>query len=410
MKRYRNSIILLVIAVITLGTFYVRVGLSASNLPEIYIKNEYGDKNEASPILLSSIYSKGSRSEPVSITQKGSSYSSQKSFIDQLEPVDFNLEKLNKLQKEERQFMRGKKDSNGFYIENNFIVYGRMDYSYDSNHQVSGIHFKIYTLDKKNNETQSFDIPAPLNGSYSYINITDVQVIGKELKIITSGYSNKSFTAIQEYSINLVKKEVVNHSTIVQGQNEVNGIRNDISGPQEVDVTEPKNYEVATKVVTKETVGVDGNQPSSKELSSNVMVYNLKTNQIETPKMSQEKINKLAHSTRLFQQGDIVYSITQDDKGMDVLKYNLKLQKIVSEQRFLNSSFGTNSVNDFKIKNDKLYVVSTKNIDNSLPSIMVVDLQTNKPIYKGRVVIKNNNNKDMKDNMVKLFSNNIYIN
>jgi len=407
MKRYRNGIILLVIAVITLGTFYVRVGLSASNLPEIYIKNEYGDKNEASPILLSSIYVKGSRNEPVTITQKGSSYNNQKSFLEQLEPVDFNLEKLNKLQKEERQFMRGKKDSNGFYIEKDFIVYARMVYSYDSNHQVNGIHFKIYTLDKKNNETQSFDIPAPLNGSYSYINITDVQVIGKELKIITSVYSNKSFTAIQEYSINLVKKAVVNHFTIVQGQSEVNGIRNDINGPQEVDFTEPNNYEVFTKIVTKEIVGNDGNQ-STKELSSDFIIYNLETNQMEKLKMTPDKINKWIHST-LFKQGDVVYSITQDDKGMDVLKYNLKLQKIVSEQLFLNSSFGTNSYNDFKIKNDKLYVVSTKNFD-SLPSIIVVDLQTNKPIYKGRVVIKNNKNKNMKVNIDKLYSNNIYIN
>jgi len=409
MKRYRNSIILLVVVVITLGTFYVRVGLSASNLPEFYLKNEFGKKNEGSPVVLTSIYNKGSRNESLSITQIGSSYDNQKSFFDQLEPVDFNLEKLNKLQKEERQFMRGKKDSNGFYIEKNFIVYGRMDYSYDSNHQVSGIHFKIYTLDKKNNETQSFDIPAPLNGSYSYIYISDVQVIGKELKIITSGYSNKSFTAIQEYSINLAKKEVVNHSTMVQGQIETNGIRNDISSPQEVDVTEPSNYKVYTKVVMKETVGAD-NQPSSKELNSDAIVYNLKTNQIEKLKMSPEKINKWIHSNRLFQQGDIVYSITQDDKGIDVLKYNLKLQKIVSEQRFLNNSFGINVVNDYKINNEKLYVVGTENINNSLPKVIVIDLQTNKPIYKGSIVIKNNKNQDMKDNIVKLFNSNIYIN
>jgi hypothetical protein len=394
-----------VVLIITFGTFYVRVGISESNLPELYIKNEFGEKSEASPIVLSGSYGKGWKTnDQITITQKGSSYNSQKSFFDQLDP-NIRQEKLIKLQKEERQFMRGKIAQDGFYIENNFIVYADKDYSYDSNNRRTGILFKIYTLDKKNNETQSFNIHAPLIGSYSDINILDVQVIGKELKIITRGSLNNehSLPEIHVYSINLVKKEVVNDSTIFKGQAEINGITNNIYEASEPDVTEPSNYEVFTNNVYKQTTN-EGNSSYSKVISRDVIIYNLETNQLEKLKISREQLNKWNDLTRLFLQGDILYATTQDKEGIngiDVMKYNLKLQKVISEQRFSNKSLGLNTVNNYNIQNDKLYLLDTKNNHNSLPGITVVDLQTNKPIYKGRVVLKNNN-KDLKNRFVNL--------
>jgi hypothetical protein len=401
MKRYRNSIVLLVVFVITLGTFYVKVGFSASNLPEFNIKNEFGKEREAASIVLYGNYYKGSSGGNVSITQKGSNYESQKSFLDQLEPLNFRQENLIKLRKEERQFMRSKKDPTGFYIEKDFIINAKIDNSFDSNHRVRGMHFKISTLDKKNHETQSFDIPAPLKGSYSYIDITDVQVIGKELKIITRGYLNKdqaSLPEIHAYSVNLAKKEVVNHSTVVQGHIEGNGIINDISSANEYDVTEPNTYEVFTKVVKKETPDDVGSPPSIEEISRDFIIYNLKTNQFEkfklTPEQmkkwnhSPEQINKLNHPTEQFLQGDIVYFINQNIDEIDVLKYNLKEQKVVSEKRISTNSKDINRI--FKIRNDKLYIVGTKDTQNSLPSIIVVDLLTGKQIYRGNIVIKNN--------------------
>jgi hypothetical protein len=90
------------------------------------------------------------------------------------------------------------------------------------------------------------------------------------------------------------------------------------------------------------------------------------------------------------------------------MKYNLKLQKVISEQRFSNKSLGLNTVNNYNIQNDKLYLLDTKNNHNSLPGITVVDLQTNKPIYKGRVVLKNNN-KDLKNRFVNLSFYNISV-
>lgn len=124
MKKYWKVIVVIAIAVVGIGTFYVNSAISVSKYPEFVIKKQSGDETEIKSLVVEGTYSGSVLNEGLKITADGSRYESDSSFIDLFK--GYNPPLIEQLQEEYRNFMRGKSgDISAFYEDKQFLVKDR---------------------------------------------------------------------------------------------------------------------------------------------------------------------------------------------------------------------------------------------------------------------------------------------
>ncbi|PGL71574.1 hypothetical protein [Bacillus sp. AFS055030] len=402
MKRYRNLAVIAVVTMISLGTFFTKVAMSESKLPKFYLKSENGDSKYVKNLIITGGYGQeGGRS--LSITTDGSEYKDNNSIFSELDRNYYDLKKLNELKKNERNFMRGKFSSSQFYIDKDYAWHaevkgGKMGGTYE--HQNN--HFKMYIdgLDLQNKDRYKFKIDIPGEENYSYINVEDVQLVGKELVVIT--YQNKTInnitnsdanneqTELVMYRINVNQKKIVERKVINKSSNDQKthtriDIQNFIS---ESDQTIPSKFNVYRKAKLKDTVQTNG-ETITEEISNEIIVFNLETDKEETLNLSNEQKKELEESNIILDK-DKLYFIKSDDKDTSVLIYNLNNRKIEGEPVHL-SKINTNNVSNYKIIDEKLYAITNNNENSGKlnKGLIIADLTSGQSVFEGQIEVKN---------------------
>lgn len=402
MKRYRNLAVIAVVTTISIGTFFTKVAMSESKLPKFYLKTENGDSKYVKNLVLSGGYGQdGGRG--LSITTDGSEYKDTNSILSELDSEYYDLKKLNDLKKKERNFMRGKNSSSQFYIDKDYAWHaevkgGKLDGTYE--HQNN--HFKLYIdgLDLQNKDRYKFKIDIPGEENYSYIDVEDVQLIGKDLVVTT--YQNKTIdnntksdgnvdqTELVMYRINVNQKKIVDRIVINKSSNDQKThthteLQNTIS---ESDQTIPSKFSVYKKAKLKDTVQTNG-ETTTEEISNEVLVFNLETDKEEPLNLSNEQKEQLKQSNVIIDK-DNLYFITNGDKDLSVLKYNLNNKKVEGEP-VLISKVNSNNLSNYNIINGKLYVI-TNNIENPgkvNKEFIIIDLANGQSVFEGNIEVKN---------------------
>ncbi|PEL08176.1 hypothetical protein [Bacillus sp. AFS017336] len=407
MKRYRNLAIIAVVTTISIGTFFTKVAMSESKLPKFYLKTEKGDSKYVKDLMINAGYGQdGNRG--LSITTAGSEYNSN-SILSDLNNDHYDLKKLSDLQKEERNFMRGKDSSSSqFYIDKDFAWYanvkgGRLDGAYTDKNN----HFKLYIdgLDRQSKDRYTFKLDIPGEENFSYISVQDVQLIGKDIVVTTSQnktYKNTNSGAYVDqnenvvYRINVNQKKIVNQTVISKSTNDPNNhthteIQNII---QESDPTVPSKYAIYKKANLKDITQENG-ETTSEEINSELVLFNLETGKNEALNLSKEQKEQVKQSNELIDNGNL-YFVNQDDKGLSILKYNLNDKKVEGEALLISKL--SNDPSNYKIFNGKLYAF-TSNDENQKEinkKLLIADLSNGHIIYEGKIDVKN-----VKDNSSK---------
>ncbi len=408
MKRYRNLAVIAVVTTISLGTFFTKVAMSESKLPKFYLKTENGDSKYVKDLTISGGYGQeGGRS--LSITTDGSEYKDNNSILSDLDRDYYDLKKLNDLKKKERNFMRGKISSSQFYIDKDFAWHadvkgGKLGGTYDHKNN----HFKMYVdgLDLHNKDRYTFKIDIPGEENYSYINIEDVQLIGKDLVVTT--YQNKTIdhntksdtnvdqTELIMYRINVNQRKIVDRKVINKSSNDQKThthteIQNLTS---ESDQTIPSKFNVYKKVKLKDTVQPNG-ETTSEEVSNEVIVFNLETDKEEPLNLSNEQKEQLKQSNVILDK-DNLYFITNGDKALSGLMYSLNNKKVEGEPVHI-SKINANNLSNYKIIDGKLYAIT--NIENPgeiIKHFIIVDLTNGQSVFEGKIEVKNFKGKSSK--------------
>ncbi|MGG0176892.1 hypothetical protein [Gottfriedia acidiceleris] len=403
MKRYRNLAIIAVVTTISLGTFFTKVAMSESKLPKFYLKTENGDSKYVKDLIISAGYDQG---RSLSITTDGSKYKDSNSMLNELDSEYYDLKKLNDLKKKERNFMRGKISSSQFYIDKDYAWHadvkgGKLGGIYENKNN----HFKMYIdgLDLQNKDRYKFKLEIPGEENFSYINVNDVQLIGKDLVVITSqnktnvvnnNTTNSSVYVDQNeqvmYRINVNQKKIVDRTVINKTTNDQKThthteIQNSI---KESDETVPSIYNVYKKVKLKDTVQSNG-ETTTEEISNEVVVFNLETGKEETLNLSNEQKKQVIQSNVIHEK-DNLYFITHGDKAISVLKYNLNNKKVEGEP-VLISKVNSNNLSNYTIINGKLYVI-TNNVENPgkiNKEFIIADLVNGQSVFEGKIEVKN---------------------
>lgn len=118
MKRYICSIIIGMVVILSIGTYYVKVASSASGLPKYNFKTLEGSDKELDPVIIHGSLEVNPIYEPLTIESNQSIYASERSYFENLSGIrDFQIERLIK---EHRSFMRGRDSINSLYEDDDF--------------------------------------------------------------------------------------------------------------------------------------------------------------------------------------------------------------------------------------------------------------------------------------------------
>ncbi|MCY9548751.1 hypothetical protein [Lysinibacillus xylanilyticus] len=389
MKKYWKTILISLIIVTTIGSYYIQQAM-AKNV-SFKIETTNGDKEEIDNLIIHASYQSVDIYRSLDISKDGSTNQSE-SFIRELKGR-YYPEMFQKYIQEHRKFMRGKEASPGQYFEDE----DRLIYTIFSNKEDRGDSFtlQIDILDKNTNESSSFEINMPDQVRYDWINESDVYVENGKIKILaTSNLNNEE--ELHLYTVDENKKELEQDSIIAKIESEEIS-RASIYIFNENNKVQNENY--ILYMVEKYKFLEDGEREI---ISSPMYLYNYLNNEEKEWTIPAE-LKPYKHSIIL--QGTYIFIPVRSTNGLVLNRYNIEKNQWEEPISFKYPSIANAKEKpSIQITDGKLYLVDRVS-DGHL--FLIGDLRTGESLYEGKII---NENKENRDADYSLFIEQIYNN
>lgn len=406
MKKYWKFAAIIVVIILSIGTFQVSSAISAKQSPEFVIKTLSGDENEIKPLVLEGFYTDPSAMNYVNknlkITAGGSTFSNS-SFLDQV--IGHPSTMIKELQEEYRTFMRGKTtDISSFFEDNHILAYANVDFNMSSLRS-RDFKFDIAVLSKVDGTIESFTLEVPDSKELENVTVENIQIIGENLYIITQNMKsihNDFYDERHIYTIDTAYQKIINQEAIIQipeGQDD-KGIDVQIMR------TSPKKANEHLIIIKTETKVIEDTESIREEvINQEVISYNLAT---------KEKVNINVEDLRLdenqlsFFDGSTIYFMALDEKELVVTPYSLIDDQIGTAYRiplFGEKDFTYGQMTT--VKDGKLYVASSQMTSKIKADVIVADAHSGELLFKGQLALKDSS-KEI--NHLELYINEMFVN
>lgn len=389
MKKYWKTILISLIIVTTIGTYYMQQAI-AKNI-SFKIESTSGNKGEIDNLIIHAIYQSRDIYSRLDISKDGSSNQSG-SFIGELKGR-YYPGMFQKYIQEHRKFMRGKEANPGQYFEDE----DRLIYTIFSNKEGRGDSFtlQIDILDKNTNESSSFEINMPDQVRYDWINESDVYVENGKIKILaTSNLNNEE--ELHLYTVDENKKELEQDSIIAKIESEELS-RANIYIFNEYNKVQNENYFLY--MVEKYKYLEDGER---KTISSPMYLYNYLNNEVKEWTIPAEL---KPYKNWIILQGTDIFIPVRSTNGLVLNRYNIEKNQWEEPVSFKYPSIANAKEKpSIQITDGKLYLIDRVS-DGHL--FLIGDLRTGESLYEGNIIIEN---KDKLDADYSLYIEQIYNN
>jgi len=387
MRKYWKFIAIIAVIILSIGTFYVKTATSAEQYPEFVIQTVSGDEDEIKPLVLEGSYTDTSSNNYVSnnlkINVEGSTYNSR-SFLDQIigqPPIE-----IKELQEEYRTFMRGKGSQvNSFFEDEKFLAYADVDYKMNS---VSSRDFKftISVLNKESGDDNSFTVKIPDEEKLDYVFVEDVQMVKDELYLITQNTMRKNDNYYEEkqiYTIDIVNQKISTYELIIQNPN---GQGDTYFNTQLIRSSPTKANEFMVIVNTEVKIIEDEESSREEVINQEFLSYNIVTKEIKKMDLTDLRLddNQLSYL-----DGSTVYFMTFEGQELVVTPYSLVEHHAGQDYRIsLSGENGFAYAYTTTVKNGKLYVASSQMTSKIPGDVVVADVKTGEPLFKGQLALE----------------------
>lgn len=389
MKRYWKACSLIVITVLSISSFYIQSAYSASQLPEYVIKKQAGKPEAIDPVVLRGQYQNndGTVGESLDISSGGSEYRSGKSFWSQIDNMYYDSEQTKKLHEKYRSFMRGKGGEEFFFQDKRNLVFAEMKYTIEER---TSFTFDIAALDKKENNENSFEIGVPQGKKYSFVQLEDVQYSGGKVILVTKNFLNdlggqgRETQELHVYTFDFSEKKLVSDEVILSESMAKGNFFVDFEKVPEVNKMGRGKYIVFKKVFSAQA------ETEARSSDNTLIVYNLIDKEKAEIKVSKEMQEVITGTGTYYEGSNLYYAVVKDDKAM-VITYDLDNKKLKKE---IAIPLGETEMlmKQAVIKNGRVYLlVSEKQAEkgDEYATVLVADLETGKPLYRGTIVNSN---------------------
>ncbi|UPW85018.1 hypothetical protein [Lysinibacillus sp. Ag94] len=370
MKKYWKTILISLIILTTIGSYYIQQAM-AKNV-SFKIETTNGDKGEIDNLILHATYQSDEIYRSLDISKDGSTNKSE-SFIGELKgryyPVMFQ-----KYIQEHRKFMRGKEANPSQYFEDE----DRLIYTIFSNKEGRGGSFtlQIDILDKNTNESSSFEINMPDQVRYDWINERDVYVENGKIKILATSNLNDE-EELHLYTVDENKKELEQDSIIAKIESdEVSRASIDIFN----DNKKIQNENYFLYMVEKYKYLEDGEREI---ISSPMYLYNYLNNEQKEWTIPAE-LKPYKHWI-ILQEKDIFIPV-RSTNGLVLNRYNIEKNQWEEPINFIYPSINAKEKPSLQITDGKLYLVDRVSGGHLF---LIGDLRTGESLYEGKIIIEN---------------------
>ncbi|MCM3675355.1 hypothetical protein M3699_16105 [Peribacillus simplex] len=389
MKRYLCSIIIGMVVILSIGTYYVKFS-SASSLPEYTFKKLEGSDKELDPVIINASLENNAFFESLMIESNGTTYESERSFLENLNGRQDH--RIERLVKEHRSFMRGKDSISSLYEDDDFLAYAWVN-SEITNYGKMEAEFDIGLLEKKDEEETSFQIELPNQERIMNADVRDVQLVHSKLQVLTMNDVNvnneKQTKEVHLYTIDVANKKVLSDKTLVSETftypNQV-----DIEMPTDVAPSQPNNMVLISLI--KGVNHEDGFEEKLKE--SKLLSYNYETEKLETVKKGSLSLDMERSG---YADGKNLYVVEMKSGKYRIKTFDLSGQTLTNDTE-LDLAVNKEEQYFAAFKNGRVYFLLGNEVhQDSLTykpvQLLIADLKTGKTLYKGETVINKKNSK-----------------
>ncbi|MGE1164855.1 hypothetical protein ACQJ0Y_16520 [Peribacillus simplex] len=395
MKRYICSIIIGMVVILSIGTYYVKVASSASGLPKYNFKTLEGSDKELDPVIIHGSLEVNPIYEPLTIESNQSIYASERSYFENLSGIrDFQIERLIK---EHRSFMRGRDSINSLYEDDDFLAYASVNEDFTKNGKMEA-EFDIGLLEKKGEDETSFKIELPDHERIMNVVVRDVQLVHSKLQVLTMNDVNsndeKQTIEVHLYTIDLANKKVLSDKTLLSetftDPNQV-----DLEMPTDIVPSQPNNMVLISLI--KGVNHEDGFKEKLKE--SKLLSYNYDTEKLETVKLPKKESLSPDMARGGYADGKKLYIVDTKSDKYHIKTFDLSSQKITNDME-LDLTVNKKEQDSAAFKNGRVYFLLGSGRDQegvltSKPAqLLITDYKTGKTLYKGETVTNKKNGKN----------------
>jgi hypothetical protein len=378
MKRYWKIISVCIVTVLVIGTFYIQSSLAAKENVNVKFEKVSGNEEEVKNVIFYGDYTVGNLFQSLQMTNKETTNLNNQSLFQQLKR-NYTLPVLKKLIEQHRTFMRGKELMPNYFYENeNLVAYA----------SIKAKEFDIEILNKKSEETTSIQLAVPKKGNYSWIEVLDVQVSERNLKVISRGFRTEGGNDLNGYTINLDEQKLVKDERIHTVPAAGNGWSDIIM------INDPHSIQSEKYLLFKTETYEDKQVPAEGEMvrdgapnlvANEVMVYDIEKNQLKKLVVPDEIRGTLGDLSAIFHSK--VFLPSQSADHLEVNQYDIEKEKWGKKLTVdLPNNIDGEDASFIKLMNGKIYIIhSTTNGSN----ISIRDLKTGVSLYEGKLKVKN---------------------
>jgi len=372
MRKYIISAVLIVFTIAAIGTYYVQA--SQQTLPNYKLTTVQGDASLVEGIAINGNYVNNNSMGGIKradITTKGTEYPDEKSVIVQSLNSRLISTQKDKWIKENRQFMRKKTNTAGFFENEEILAYvnAKVDTTRSKDPSAKGsAKLSVSVLNKQKNNTLEITSEISVEHDVSDMYVQNVQLVNQELValVLKNHNSNGYVSEPQIIRVNLTTKKITNEPIALPGVKAAAAEGDNLY----VWLVSP-NLEQTEHWILRISNGSH----------RKVFQVDIKTGQI-TPLEFQG--HEMLLNDIMYAYGQNIYFLQRDGSGeknigFNIISYDLVSKKYETILKNTNIDISNNITTAFK--QDHLYIMGYKEFKGK--SLYVFNLKSGKLEYEG---------------------------
>lgn len=383
MKKYWKMVVIFFVIVITVGVYYMQLAVASKNDVSFKIETISGDKEEIENLMFQANYQSGDSDRRLYITKDGSTPQIRHSIIAKLKDPFQTLMFQNYIE-EHRNFMRGKVLFPSNFSENEtHIIYAAPPNNGQKVIQGNLLTLKIDLLDKKKNDSLSFEISTTAQASYNFIVVNNIYKENGEIKILATGAPINGGEELLLYSVDINNKKLLSVSILAKEESDKE-IKSSLSIFK--DNSKYQNDYFVYMIEKYKDQYEDGGRNT---ISRQISLYNNKNSAQEELTIPEEMTPDLYRL--MLREGDIFIPLYSSD-GLQLTRYNIEKKQWEKPLHFnLVSPVNDEREPFLQIANGKVYLAESVSNEHLF---FIYDLYTGESLYEGKIIKENGENTD----------------
>lgn len=381
MRRYWLSIIIAVLAVSGIGSYYAFA--RQNHLPEYKLETIKGDPKEGSAVTLLGNYYGDMRSEPLKVNTAGSKYGGLNTNL-RIKltgvPWIYRQSDIRQLLKDHKSFMRGKGNMNGFYRDEEWVIYADVSLKNKGSEAKLQLTLLNEATDKVSTFQQTYELPK----EPSYIFVEDVQRVDDEIFILVKKFYNVYKPTEIEYEIvvmDLASGKLLRNEKLENWSSDSDDIQMQVG----IILTDRPSAPTETILFNVNEMKIDKNTGDvySDKLSEKYYSYSYRTGILtELPDMGWQSADDAGRVISL--QNDYFYFAEYGLDHISLSRYGLKTKEQERDYASVSAEqLGVDEIKSVQISSNRVYLLFNQ---EGIPGAAVLDLTNGKVLFTGRTV------------------------